>query len=56
MTTTPKAGLSTRCIHAGDRLDERGGIHMPLYNHSTFAFPSAQAVLDVVEGRATGNL
>ena len=56
MTTTPKAGLSTRCIHAGDRLDERGGIHTALYNHSTFAFPSTQGVLDVVEGRANGNL
>ncbi|MBI5495927.1 MAG: aminotransferase class I/II-fold pyridoxal phosphate-dependent enzyme [Deltaproteobacteria bacterium] len=56
MTTPPTPGLSTRCIHAGDHLDERGGIHTPLYNHSTFAFTSTQGVLDVVEGRANGNL
>ncbi|AKV04468.1 Cystathionine gamma-lyase [Labilithrix luteola] len=49
-------GLSTRCIHAGDALDSRGAIHTPRYAHSTFAFPNTQAVLDVVEGRATGNL
>ncbi len=55
MTTTTK-GLSTRCIHAGDALDPRGAIHTPLYSHSTFAFPSTQGVLDVVEGRASGSL
>ena len=49
-------GLSTRCVHAGEKLDSNGGIHPPLYNHSTFGFPSTQAVLDVVEGRAQGNL
>jgi len=49
-------GLSTRCIHAGDGLDERGGIHTPLYNHSTFAFKNTDALLDVVEGRKPGNL
>lgn len=56
MTTTPRAGLSTRCIHAGDNLDARGGIHTPLYNHSTFAFTDTQGILDVVEGRASGSL
>ena len=49
-------GLSTRCVHSGEHLDEQGGIHAPLYNHSTFAFPSTAALLDVVEGRAEGNL
>jgi cystathionine gamma-synthase/methionine-gamma-lyase len=53
---TDGLGLSTRCIHAGDHLDERGGIHTPLYNHSTFAFRSTADLLDVVEGRAAGNL
>lgn len=48
--------LSTRCVHAGDELDARGGIHMPLYNHSTFGFRSTQDILDVVEGRAAGSL
>lgn len=56
MTKDSTLALSTRCIHAGDQLDDRGGIHTPLYNHSTFAFPNTQGVLDVVEGRSTGNL
>ena len=58
-TTAPDPsthGLSTRCVHAGEQLDSQGGIHAPLYNHSTFGFPSTAAILDVVEGRAEGNL
>ena len=51
-----KQGLSTLCIHGGEQLDTQGGIHTPLYNHSTFGFPSTSALLDVVEGRAEGNL
>lgn len=49
-------GLSTLCVHGGEQLDALGGIHTPLYNHSTFGFPSTQALLDVVEGRTEGNL
>ncbi len=37
-------------------LDEQGGTHIPLYNHSTFGFPSTRALCDVVEGRQAGNL
>ena len=51
-----KQGLSTLCIHGGEQLDAQGGIHTPLYNHSTFGFPSTSALLDVVEGRSEGNL
>ncbi len=51
-----KAGFSTLCVHGGEELDSRGGIHVPLYNHSTFGFHSTQALLDVVEGRTEGNL
>ncbi len=51
-----EAGLSTRCIHAGDQRDAKGAIHTPLYNHSTFGFPSTQALLDVVQGRTQGSL
>lgn len=54
--TTKTAGVSTQCIHAGEQLDPNGGIHPPLYNHSTFGFRSTRDVLDVVEGRAEGNL
>jgi cystathionine gamma-synthase/methionine-gamma-lyase len=49
-------GVSTRCIHAGEARDAEGGIHPPLYNHSTFGFATTQQILDVVEGRAQGNL
>ena len=49
-------GLATRCIHAGDTLDEQGAIHTALYNHSTFAFHDTQSVLDVVEGRTVRSL
>jgi cystathionine gamma-synthase/methionine-gamma-lyase len=57
MATDNRArGLSTRCIHSGEKLDTNGGIHTPLYNHSTFGFASTEAVLDVVEGRSQGNL
>src|SRR5215813_1170325 len=49
-------GLSTLCVHGGEQLDAQGGIHPPLYNHSTFGFPSTKALLDVVEGRVEGNL
>ncbi|MBJ6727955.1 trans-sulfuration enzyme family protein [Geomesophilobacter sediminis] len=51
-----KPGFSTICVHGGERLDPEGGIHVPLYNHSTFGFPSTQALVDVVEGRKAGNL
>eukprot|EP01102_Stenamoeba_stenopodia_P000991 TRINITY_DN10899_c0_g2_i1.p1 TRINITY_DN10899_c0_g2~~TRINITY_DN10899_c0_g2_i1.p1 ORF type:complete len:268 (+),score=31.10 TRINITY_DN10899_c0_g2_i1:63-866(+) len=47
--------LSTICIHAGERSDQ-GSAHTPLYNSTTFRFPSTSALLDVVEGRATGPL
>ncbi|MGH3259841.1 MAG: trans-sulfuration enzyme family protein [Streptosporangiaceae bacterium] len=50
------AGLSTRCVHAGDTRDAHGAIHLPLYNHAIFAFESTQQLLDVVEGRRDGNL
>jgi cystathionine gamma-synthase len=52
--TTP--GLSTRCVHAGEMLDEQGAIHTALYNYSTFAFERTADLLDVVEGRTEGNL
>lgn len=48
--------LSTLCVHAGDHTDGEGAPFTPLYNHSTFAFPDTQTVLDVIEGRKSGNL
>lgn len=49
-------GLSTLCVHGGEERDSQGGVHTPLYNHSTFGFPNTRALLDVVEGRVEGNL
>jgi cystathionine gamma-synthase/methionine-gamma-lyase len=51
-----RAGLSTVCVHGDEELDAQGGMHVPLYNHSTFGFGSTRALLDVVEGRKDGNL
>ncbi len=49
-------GLSTRCVHAGEGHDAHGSPHTPTYTTTTFAFPSTAALLDVVEGRASGSL
>jgi len=51
-----KPGLSTLCVHAGEKLDSQGATHTPLYNHSTFGFSSTRELLDVVEGRSEGNV
>lgn len=47
---------STTCVHAGEHRDAQGAIHTPLYNHSTFAFSSTEAIVDVVRGAKPGNL
>ncbi len=49
-------GFQTKCVHGGEQLDKEGGIHIPLYNHSTFGFNTTSDLLDVVEGRKEGNL
>lgn len=51
-----KSGLSTQCVHSGEIHDSEGSPHTPIYNATTFAFPSTEALLDVVEGRKAGNL
>ncbi|MFP3874530.1 MAG: trans-sulfuration enzyme family protein [Thiohalophilus sp.] len=51
-----KAGLSTRCIHAGELDDPHGSPHTPVYTSTTFKFPTTADLLDVVEGRETGSL
>ena len=50
------SGMSTRCVHAGDERDHHGALHTPLYDHSTFGFPSTADVVEVVEGRRQGAL
>ena len=51
-----KPGLSTRCVHSGELHDPQGSPHTPLYSTTTFAFGSTEELLDVVEGRKSGNL
>ncbi|MGE5155447.1 MAG: trans-sulfuration enzyme family protein [Bdellovibrio bacteriovorus] len=48
--------LGTLCVHAGELKDAHGSPHTPVYTSTTFAFPSTEAILDVVEGRAAGAL
>lgn len=50
------AGLSTRCVHAGEIQDVQGSPHTPIYATTTFKFRSTADLLDVVEGRKVGNL
>lgn len=48
--------LATRCVHAGEGADPHGSPHVPVYDTTTFKFPSTAALLDVVEGRKAGAL
>lgn len=54
--TDATAGLSTRCIHAGELADAHGSPHTPIYTTTTFKFPSTADLLDVVDGRKPGSL
>ena len=56
MSQSDEHGLSTRCVHTGELKDAHGSPHTPIYNTTTFAFPSTAAILDVVEGRSAGSL
>ncbi len=49
-------GLATRCVHAGEIDDAHGSPNTPLYNTTTFKFPSTADLLDVVDGRKPGSL
>ena len=49
-------GLSTRCVHAGEIADAHGSPHTPIYNTTTFKFPTTADLLDVVDGRKPGSL
>ena len=39
-------GLSTRCVHAGEIADAHGSPHTPIYNTTTFKFPTTADLLD----------
>lgn len=49
-------GIGTRSVHAGEHRNSEGSPHSPIFNSTTFAFPSTRALLDVVEGKAKGPL
>ncbi len=48
--------LATRAIHGTTQHDAHGSPHVPIYNTTTFAFPSTADLLDVVDGRKAGSL
>ena len=48
--------LSTRAIHGHTGKDVHGSPYIPVYNTTTFAFPSTADLLDVVDGRKPGAL
>lgn len=59
MSRKEAQGLATRAIHGSSGKDARdayGSPYAPIYNTTTFSFPSSAALLDVVEGRKPGCL
>jgi len=51
-----EAGLSTRCVHAGELDDAHGSPFTPIYTTTTFRFASTADLLDVVDGKKAGSL
>jgi cystathionine beta-lyase/cystathionine gamma-synthase len=52
-----KSGFSTRSVHAGEETDPRtGAVVTPIYETSTFAFPSTKVLLDVMRRKRRGNV
>ncbi|WP_029133561.1 trans-sulfuration enzyme family protein [Sedimenticola selenatireducens] len=49
-------GLATRAIHGSTQQDAHGSPHTPIYNTTTFAFPSTADLLYVVDGMKPGAL
>lgn len=49
-------GLATRAIHGSNQQDAHGSPHTPIYNTTTFAFPSTADLLYVVDGMKPGAL
>ena len=50
---TTKLGLSTQCVHAGERRRQNaeGAITSPIFTASTFTFESTESLLRFVEGK-----
>lgn len=48
-------GFNTRMVHDGERPDPAtGSVIPPIYQTTTFAFPTNESMLDLMEGRASG--
>jgi len=56
LATKPTYGMATLGIHGSSQKDAHGSPHTPIYNTTTFAFPSTAALLDVADGRKRGAL
>ncbi|NIR60260.1 MAG: aminotransferase class I/II-fold pyridoxal phosphate-dependent enzyme [Gammaproteobacteria bacterium] len=56
MSRHERPKLATRCIHVEKPADPHGSPRTPLYDTTTFAFPSTGAILDTVEGRGGSSL
>jgi len=52
-----KAGFSTRSVHAAEETDPlTGSVVTPIYETSTFAFPSTKVLLDIMHRKRKGNI
>ena len=51
MATKATYGMATLGIHGSSQKDAHGSPHTPIYNTTTFTFPSTADLLDVVDGR-----
>lgn len=50
-------GFSTRSVHAGEETDpSTGSVVTPIYETSTFAFPSTKVLLEVMRRKRKGNV
>jgi len=55
--TQNKRGFSTRSVHAGEETDPASGsVVTPIYETSTFAFPSTKVLLEVMRRKRKGNI
>lgn len=54
---TRKDGFSTRSVHAGEETDPTSGsVTTPIYQTSTFTFPSTKILLEVMQRKRKGNV
>lgn len=56
MSQPTRPGQSTRAIHGTTLKDAHGSPNLPIYNTTTFSFPSTADLLDVIDGRKSGAL